>query len=327
MPSLGRARRAGEMITFYILLLLLIFNLAGSGERLWQRHKRLKPQIIGGSDARPGVWPWQVSVQKGRKHVCGGSILDNCADHLSVEMGTINLTHQAGQRHRVAEVRVHPDFNFSVFEADVALLQVKDAITFSDSQEPVLLPPGTEAKSTFWAPCFVIGWGVTWKERRPAILQEVEVEMVDWQRCQSWMPGLTQNMLCAGFVEGGRDACQGDSGGPLMCQGPESESWIQIGIVSWGKGCGEPQRPGVYTMLSKYIDWIQNTTSLAGRPYTVRQANSTKSSTEAPDLNSPAKRSLIFGRQADTSTNSGTCRGRAFLSIVIWRILIKIIDK
>ncbi|XP_051900487.1 serine protease 55-like [Pristis pectinata] len=324
-----------------------------------QRPKRLNPQIIGGSDSRPGDWPWQVSVQKDKTHICGGSILDSwwvltaahCVRKLralpSVRIAVdsrmvpdalactgLTVPTQWGREHKVAEVRVHPDFNLSTFEADAALLQVKPRIKFSQSQDPVLLPPDEEMDTSSWAPCFVIGWGVTRNEKRPAILQEVEVELIDWQHCQKWAPGITENMVCAGFEEGGRDACQGDSGGPLMCQGPNSESWIQIGIVSWGSGCGESRSPGVYTLLSKYVDWIKNSTSEAGKPYTPRRENTNKPSREESDPNSTPELMAIFRREmnqsvAESFTISGSCRIRAFLSMitVTWRILIYMIDE
>ena len=60
---------------------------------------------------------------------------------------------------------------------------------------------------------------------------------------------------------------QGDSGGPLVCQKKPRNVWYQLGIVSWGVGCGQKNLPGVYTKVSNYLLWISRETTLSGRPY------------------------------------------------------------
>lgn len=90
----------------------------------------------------------------------------------------------------------------------------------------------------------------------PTQLYKVTIPLVNQAQCASAYSGyntLTTNMLCAGRLGiGGIDACQGDTGGPLMY------SNILIGLSSWGRGCGEPQYPGVYTKVSMYRNWIES---------------------------------------------------------------------
>lgn len=74
--------------------------------------------------------------------------------------------------------------------------------------------------------------------------------------CQaSFVDHIPDTAICAGFPEGGQDSCQGDSGGPLLIQLP-NQRWVTIGIVSWGLGCGEANRPGVYTRVDRYLEWV-----------------------------------------------------------------------
>ncbi|XP_027967595.1 complement C1r-A subcomponent-like [Eumetopias jubatus] len=95
----------------------------------------------------------------------------------------------------------------------------------------------------------------------PYILHEVPVSIINNSQCDyllhqpSFLSNDLNDMICAGSEDGSRDACKGDSGGPLACE--KKGLWIQVGIVSWGSGCGRPNRPGVYTNVSVYFNWIR----------------------------------------------------------------------
>ncbi|CAF1518828.1 unnamed protein product, partial [Adineta steineri] len=105
----------------------------------------------------------------------------------------------------------------------------------------------------------VIGWGALGSgvSLNPIILQQAEVFAIDNNDpiCTQTM-GDSEIQFCAGLREGGKDSCQGDSGGPIFQW--QGEYWEQVGIVSYGNGCAEPNDPGVYVRLSYYYNWIND---------------------------------------------------------------------
>ena len=107
----------------------------------------------------------------------------------------------------------------------------------------------------------VSGWG----EASPTssisdVLLEVELPIRKQMYCRETYGAIRINIsdsqLCAGGIAG-KDACQGASGGPLMMKNPKNERWFVAGIVSFGKGCGEQERPGVYTRITSHLNWIK----------------------------------------------------------------------
>ena len=54
---------------------------------------------------------------------------------------------------------------------------------------------------------------------------------------------------------------QGDSGGPLTCE--QNQTQVIYGLVSWGDQCGRANKPGVYTRVTDYLEWIRSKTQTA----------------------------------------------------------------
>lgn len=54
---------------------------------------------------------------------------------------------------------------------------------------------------------------------------------------------------------------QGDSGGPLTCE--QNNVHVIYGLVSWGDQCGRKNKPGVYTRVIHFLNWIKSKTQAA----------------------------------------------------------------
>ena len=130
--------------------------------------------------------------------------------------------------------------------------------------EPICLPEGEKVDED--SICYAIGWGRT-STNGPISnkLMEVDLPIANINTCKSTYTKYTNREIfddgrniCAGHVNGGKDACGGDSGGPLMCQRKNSCAWFLAGVVSWGHKCGATF--GVYADPLYYEDWIVNET-------------------------------------------------------------------
>ncbi|TNM84403.1 hypothetical protein fugu_008581 [Takifugu bimaculatus] len=235
-------------------------------------------RIVGGANAAKGVWPWIVSLHWRNRHACGASLIGrdwlltaaHCVYGKNVHLGSwlaiFGLHTQSGinsaevQTRRVDRIVINSQYNRQTKQADVAMMHLEQPVNFTQFIQPVCLPPDGQ-NFTAGRKCFIAGWGRDTDESLPDVLQQAEVPLVHQQQCQELLPeyNITSSMLCAGYPEGGVDTCQGDSGGPLMCL--DDGHWSAIGVVSFGTGCGLPQKPGVYALVSSFTSWIAQTRS------------------------------------------------------------------
>uniref|UniRef100_A0A3B4FM03 Serine protease 56 n=2 Tax=Haplochromini TaxID=319058 RepID=A0A3B4FM03_9CICH len=149
-------------------------------------------------------------------------------------------------------------FNPKTFNNDIALVELTSPVVLSQHVTPVCLPSGMEPPTG--SPCLVAGWGSLYEDGPSAdVVMEAKVPLLPQSTCKSALGKelVTNTMLCAGYLSGGIDSCQGDSGGPLIYQDRISGRFQLHGITSWGDGCGEKGKPGVYTRVSAFSDWIQ----------------------------------------------------------------------
>jgi trypsin len=222
-------------------------------------------QIIGGEEASAGQFPYTVSLQQSGSHFCGGVLIGPStvvtAAHCSVGQspGSVSVVAgsltwaSGGEELGVSTITVHPDYDESTIDNDVAVWALSSSVTESDTVGFVTLPSdGSDASGDLT----VSGWGYTSEGGDLSdTLLYVTVPTVERSECADlYSPSpITDQMICAGVDAGGQDACSGDSGGPIV-----DESGALAGVVSWGNGCARAGYPGVYTRIGAFVSWIES---------------------------------------------------------------------
>nr|NP_001299069.1 uncharacterized protein LOC106122582 precursor [Papilio xuthus]BAM17909.1 oviductin [Papilio xuthus] len=255
---------------------------------------RTHRRIVGGTETKEKEYPWICVLLYGGRFYCGCSLIADlyvmtaahCTAGFRKERITVRfLEHDRNVANetttidrKVAAIIRHPRYNPGTYDNDIAMLKVDERLDLSKVIKKLRSEDGTEEEQergvgTVCLPeaglsysgynATVAGWGTTEEGGSVSnVLREVTVPIISNSECRmtNYKERITENMLCAGIDDGGKDACQGDSGGPLHIFNNNTNTWQIAGVVSWGEGCARPKTPGVYSRVNRYLTWIKSNT-------------------------------------------------------------------
>jgi secreted trypsin-like serine protease len=215
---------------------------------------------------------------------CGGSLISKkfviTAAHCAYNRLSINaepdvvrlgeLAFNETNRYRkdfvIEEIITHPQYKARFIYQDIALLRLKGTVEFSKLIRPACL--WTDQGFGNYSKVAATGWGSVGQFQDGSnILLKVNLDLIDNESCSKFlkkyrrMPnGLIDTQMCSGVLTGGKDTCEGDSGGPLQVKVNENRCVYHVlGLTSFGFICGGENQPAIYTRISSYLDWIEDT--------------------------------------------------------------------
>ncbi|XP_013378635.1 SCO-spondin [Lingula anatina] len=229
--------------------------------------------IVGGTEATPHSWPWQVRMYIPPGYMCGGVLITDewvltaahCIQSTSptgyqaiIGDHSRSTTESAQVTKSLSRIIKHESYSGVVSGYDIALVKLSSPVTLSAERNIACLPASGEELNDGHE-CWTTGWGTTSSGGSTStVLREVRVDYIKTTTCRSDSNynSIADTSVCAG--EAGKDACQGDSGGPLVCKfgTGSSERWKLMGLTSWGRGCAAAGYPGVYAKVSTLVDWV-----------------------------------------------------------------------
>ncbi len=242
------------------------------------------PRIIGGQRAAEAAWPSAIALVRVsnqslfQRQFCAANLInsrwavtaahclfDNFGTPLDpsavrAALGFNDLAQESDATEVIISgIFIHPDYDNSDASAphDIALVELAQ-----NTDQPFMRLFDGDVRELAGDAAIVVGWGVVdfsnpAQPLFPSELNQVSVPVVSNAVCnepQSYNGLIGEGQVCAGFREGGRDSCLGDSGGPLMIT--QNGEFRQAGVVSFGRGCAQPNFYGVYSRLSFYKTWI-----------------------------------------------------------------------
>jgi len=238
--------------------------------------------ILGGVEAEPNSWPWQLSQERlggSWSHSCGASLLridralsaahcvQGAADNILRVWAGLHVRNDNSQAQlsNLSGKTIHQQYNqgAETFNNDIAILNLATAIDLSDSRVGLLtLPPNNEEQFAGQT-CVITGWGRDGAPNTlPNALRQVDIQVIAQLECNSRMSPVSgaltgPGQICLYDTAASAGSCNGDSGGPLNCQlGGQT---VVAGVTSWGiQGGGQclPSYPSVYSRTSFFLQWI-----------------------------------------------------------------------
>ncbi|XP_068205639.1 chymotrypsinogen A-like [Palaemon carinicauda] len=237
-------------------------------------------RIVGGQETAVNEWPWQVGLRylKTNDLFCGGALINeqwivtaaHCAEpfqvsDISVVVGEHNQYQQSDTPFEdeitIDRIIMHENYDPNTVDNDIALMHLSVPVTFNDGVRPICLPFKYANNNFSGTSGTVTGWGQTvFNGEVSDVLLEATLPILTTSECKEYpiiRDSITENMICT--YNQSLDACKGDSGGPLVW-GDGGRQYL-VGIVSFGKGCGDKDAPGVYTKVTNYLQWIETKVS------------------------------------------------------------------
>ncbi|CAH8547638.1 unnamed protein product [Schistosoma intercalatum] len=241
---------------------------------------KMESRIIGGELSRPGQWPWMVSLRENNQFRCGASLISSqwllTAAHCFpknvnlnnwiVHIGDFYLDWIDSEEilMNISSIFIHPNYHLrKLYDYDYALIKTASSIQYTSKRLPICILNSTLMNMNELDRCYVAGWGSSEDSPISNELRHLYIPLLNLTVCnqtEAYQGKLTETMICAGYIKGGKDSCQGDSGSPLMCQlhNTTDHVWYQIGIVSFGKSCAAAGTPGIYSNLTLVNNWISS---------------------------------------------------------------------
>jgi secreted trypsin-like serine protease len=276
---MGFWRKATYGLAASFVLALFLAAGWGSSEALAQTPEdeggTYGPYVVGGTAVPNGKYPFVAALLDTRygstpyyQQFCGGSLIDrdsvltaaHCvrgrsASPLRVLVNRTTLSGKGGQTRRVSRIFIHPKYAPSTSNSyDVAVLKLSSpvsgvpAVKLATASQDYLENPGRSATVAGWGNTTAQPPGGSTVATYPDRMREAQVPLVSDTSMRRSYGSHFVPALMVGAGKTGKDTCQGDSGGPMFAK--VSGKYTQIGVTSFGAGCGAPGYPGVYAEVN-----------------------------------------------------------------------------